>query len=128
MATDFGRDLSCVSDLTSTVSTTSGRRLVGEAIARRLQTPRGRLIKHPDYGYDLAGELGDDLDPADIARIQFSVEQECVKDERVVSAVASVTFVAGSLTVVITLTDAAGPFVLVLAVSGVSVTLLSVGL
>ena len=123
---DFGTDLSCVSDFTSTMSTVSGRRLVGEAIARRLQTPRGRLIKHPNYGYDIAGELNGDLDAADIGRIQSNVEAECVKDERVLQATAVVTFAANTLTVVITLVDADGPFALVLAVSEVSVTLLSV--
>lgn len=123
---DLGRDLSCVSDLTSTMSTVSGRRCLGEAIARRLQTPRGRLAKHPNYGFDLTGELGDDLSPADIARIQDGVEKECVKDERVFSATALITFTWTTLTVVITVTDGAGPFVLVLAVSGVSVTLVSV--
>jgi phage baseplate assembly protein W len=70
---DLGTDLGCVSDLTSTMSLVSGRRALGEACARRLQTPRGRLIKHPNYGYDLTGELNGDLAVADIARIQSNV-------------------------------------------------------
>lgn len=123
---DFGKDLSCVSDFTATMSTVSGRRLVAESIARRLQTPRGRLIKHPNYGFDLSGELGDDLSPSDIARIKAGAEAECVKEERVLSATVALTFLAGTLAVVIALTDAAGPFSLVLAVSAVSVTLVSV--
>src|ERR1700753_1342216 len=124
---DLGRDLSCVSDLTSTMSTVGGRRGLGESIARRLQTPRGRLVKHPNYGDDLAGELGGALDPADISRIQSKIEEQCAQEERVLSATVVVTFSGTALTVVITLVDAAGPFVLVLAVSGVSVTLVSVG-
>lgn len=123
---DLGIDLGCVSDLTATMSTVSGRRTLGEAIARRLQTPRGRLLKHQNYGFDLTGELGDDISPADFARIKDGVEAECAKEERVLSAVATLTFVAGALTAVITVVDAAGPFALVLAVSDVSVTLLSV--
>lgn len=126
MATDFGTGLSCVTDLTDTMSVVSGRRLVAEAIARRLQTPRGRLIKHPNYGFDVCGELNGDLSAADIARIQSGVEAECVKDERVLDATAVLTFAASKLTLVITLEDAAGPFVLVLAATAVSVTLLSV--
>lgn len=125
MATDFGTDLSCLTDLTSTMSTTSGRRLVGEAIARRLQTPRGRLLKHPNYGFDLAGAINDDLAQADIAAIGSSVEAECLKDERVIAASVVSTFVGGVLTVAITLTDADGPFVLVFAASSASVTLVS---
>ena len=107
------------------MSTSTGRRGLGEAMARRLQTPRGRLIKHPNYGYDLTEELGDDISTADLARIASSVEEECLKDERVLSCTAVVTFLAGVLTVVITLADAAGPFVLVLSVSAVSVTIVS---
>lgn len=124
---DLGRDLSCVSDLTKAMSASSGRRALGEAIARRLQTPRGRLIDDPNYGFDLTGEIDNDIAPADIARIQSGVEAECVKDERVLSATCVLTFVSSTLTAVITLVDAAGPFVLVVAASNVGVTLLQVG-
>lgn len=125
MATDFGTDLSCLTDLSPTMATVSGRRLLGEAVARRLQTPRGRLLKHPDYGFDLAGHLNDDLSQADIAAIGSGVEAECLKDERVIAAAVVSTFAGGTLTVVITITDADGPFVLVFAVTSASVTLVS---
>lgn len=125
MATDFGTDLSCLTDLSPTMSTVSGRRALGEAIARRLQTPRGRLLKHPNYGFDLASYLNDDLSQADIAAIGAGVEAECSKDERVIAASVVSTFAGGSLTIVITITDGTGPFVLVFAVSAASVTLVS---
>lgn len=123
---DLGADLACVSDLPDTMSMVSGRRALGEAIARRLQTPRGRLINYPNYGFDLTGELNDDLSPADFARIQSGVEQECIKDERVQSATCTLTFTAGTLTAVIVLVDGAGPFTLVLAATALDVTLLAV--
>lgn len=124
---DLGTDLACVSDLSPTMATVSGRRALAEAIARRLQTPRGRLLRYPDYGFDLAGEINGDVDATQIASIKDGVEAECLKDERVLAASAVVTYTGDTLTVVITLTDAQGPFVLVLAVSGVTVTLLSAG-
>jgi len=125
MATDYGTDLSLLTDLSPTMSTVSGRTALGQALARRLQTPRGRLLKHPNYGMDLAGRINDDLSQADIAAIASDVEAECSKDERVLACTAACVFAVGVLTVVITITDAAGPFPLVLAVSAVSVTLVS---
>lgn len=125
MATDLGTDLSCLTDLTATMSTVSGRRLLAEAIARRLQTPRGGLLKHPDYGFDLAGHINDDINASDIAVISSGVEAECLKDERVISATCACTFAVNTLTVVVTITDADGPFVLILAATAVSVTLVS---
>lgn len=125
MATDFGTDLDCLTDLSPTMATVSGQKAHGQALARRLQTPRGRLLKHPNCGLDLAGRINDDLSQADIASIASDVEAECMKDERTLAASVVCTFAASTLTVVITVTGASGPFVLVLAVSAVSVTLVS---
>lgn len=108
------------------MSETSGGHLVAEAIARRLQTPRGRLIDDPNYGFDLTGSLNDDLSQADIARISASVQGECQKDERVLSASVQASFVTGALIVSILLSLASGPFRLVLAVTAVSVQILQV--
>ena len=123
--TDFGTDLDLLTDLTINMRTISGRPALGQALARRLQTPRGRLLKHPNYGFDLAGRINDDLTQAEIAAIASDVEAECLKDERVLACSVSSVFAASTLTVVITVTDAAGPFALVLAVSAVNVTLVS---
>lgn len=123
--TDFGTDLDLLTDLSSTMATVSGRKALGQALARRLQTPRGRLLKHPNYGFDLAGRINDDLTQAEIAAIGSDVEAECLKDERVLACSVSSVFAASTLTVVITVTDAAGPFALVLAASAVNVTLVS---
>lgn len=117
--------MSCVTDIRPGM--VSGRRALGESVARRLQTPRGRLIDDPNYGHDLTGELNDDVTHADIARMSSSIEAECLKDERVLAAAAAVTFSAGVLVVTITLTDGAGPFVLVLKVTSLTLELLTVG-
>jgi phage baseplate assembly protein W len=129
VTTNFGSAWSCVSDLTLPSVQVSGNQVVAEAIARRLQTPRGGLIDDPNYGYDLTAWLNADVTPAQIASIQSSINAECTKDERVSSAASSVTFLSGALIVSVLLTTAAGPFTLVLSVSSLApnaVTLLSV--
>ena len=124
---DLGTDLSGISDLDPAMLEVSGRTGLAQAIARRLITPRGRLIDDPNYGFDLTGRVGNDLGPRDIAILESGIEAECLKDERVITADVTVVLGAGGiLTVSIGLQDGAGPFTLVLAVSDVTVALLTV--
>jgi hypothetical protein len=126
--TDYGEDFSCASDLATTLGTASGRTVVVEAIARRLTTPRGRLLGDEDYGFDLTDYANDDVSPADIAWIGSQVEAECLKDERVSLANTTAVLGAGDIltvTVAIVLSDG-DAFDLTLAVSSVSVPVLSV--
>ncbi len=128
--TDYGTDIAMTADLRGvdpTFASVSGRRCLSEALARRLQTRPGELIDDPDYGYDLIDELNDDLGPADVGRIVAQSALECKKDERVLDCTGSGSFVGGVLTVALGVTDGAGPFPLVLAVSSVGVTILKVG-
>lgn len=121
VAQNFGSCWSCISDLTMPSVMASGNQCVAEAIARRLQTPRGGLIDDPNYGYDLTAWLDADVTPAQIASIQSNVNAECVKDQRVTSAQSTVTFLpTGLLIVTIQLTTAAGPFSLTLSVSSLA--------
>jgi hypothetical protein len=124
--TDFGSDLSCISDLDSAGAEVMGRIGLAQALVRRLTTPRGRLLSDANYGYDLTGYMNDDLGVGDLARIRSGTEAECQKDERVISANANVQLLANALLVAITIQEGAGPFSLVLSVSSVTVTLLSV--
>jgi phage baseplate assembly protein W len=125
--TDFGTDISCVTDLADDGRTVTGRMVVAEAIARRLITPRGRLIDDPDYGYDLTAFINDDLTPAALAGLRSSTEQECLKDERVQGAEVEAELDAfGLLTVSVDLETADGPFSLVLAVSATTIAIISV--
>lgn len=127
--TDYGTDIAMTADLRGldpAFGSVTGRRCLAEALVRRLQTPPGRLIDDPDYGYDLIGEINDDLGPADAGRIAVEVTNEVQKDERVVSASTTASFALGVLTVSIEITDGAGPFRLVLAVTAVSATVLQV--
>ena len=124
MAAVLGTDWSCTSDVDPAGRMVSGRTCLAQAVYRRLITPRGVLIDDPNYGYDIAGELNDEVRPADVGRMQSAVQAECLKDERVVAASVTIVFAGGTLTVTIILTDSAGPFTLVLAVSAVTVKLL----
>lgn len=126
--TDYGQDFSCATDLETTLVTVSGRTTVIHAIVRRLGTPRGRLKDDADYGFDLAGYCNDDVSPRDLAWIQSQIEAECLKDERVIGALATVALGAGdvlTVTLALDLSDA-DSFTLVLAVSAVTIETLSV--
>ena len=124
---DFGTDLSCVKDCTEDMAEVTGRTGLAQAVARRYITPRGRLIDDPNYGFDLTEYVNDDLSPADIARIQAGAEAEAVKDERVEDAqVSLVVTTAGTMIVTVVLTDAKGPFTLVMSVTSTTVQLLTV--
>jgi phage baseplate assembly protein W len=122
-ATTYGSCWSCVSDLASPGTFVTGNRAIAEAIARRLQTPRGGLIDDPTYGYDLTDFVDADVSPADLARMQSNVVAECLKDERVSGASVSVLLTAaGVMIATIKLEPVGGqPFTLVLSVSAVAV-------
>ncbi len=124
---DYGRALSCVSDVSRESRTVTGHMVVAEALARRLGCPRGRLIGYPNYGYDLCQFVNADLNKRDLAAIRAGVEAECLKDERVEGASADVVLATdGTLTVTIEVVGAKGPFTLVLGVSSVTVEILKV--
>lgn len=127
MSTDYGFDVACVSD-TGLVDQviTSPQRVIGERVARRLQTPRGGLSAigdDPNFGWDVRQYTLGRLAPSDISKAQQQVSAECTKDEEVESADVSITFVSGgSLTITIRLTAATGPFTLTMNVSQLTVT------
>lgn len=125
--TDYGSAVSWVSDMAPEGHVVTGNRVVAEALARRLMTPRGRLIGYPNYGYDLTQFVNADMSERDLIAMQAGIKAECEKDERVESAsVASVLRSDGLMTVTINVVGAKGPFSLVLEVSAVTVKLLEV--
>lgn len=130
MTTDYGTDLSCTNDLTSTCATASGVTVVGQALYRRLITPRGRLLSDPKYGTDIRQWLNEDVAPANLAALQGAIQAECLKDERVLGAdvtIAAPARLTGAyiITIVVTLQQNV-TFDLVLSVTGVTVSLLQV--
>jgi phage baseplate assembly protein W len=125
--TDFGVDLSCVSDIEPSFDLVRGRTALAQALARRLGTPRGGLFYDPTYGYDLRAHLNAAIGPLDTFAIGAAVETECERDERVQRTTATVSFNAQTerLRVALVVEDADGPFPLVLEVSAVTVEILS---
>lgn len=128
MTIDLGTDLSTPdgADLDPLGGTVSGARAVGQAIARRLVTPRGGLLDDPSYGYDLRQLVGEALRPGDLATVQAEIADQCRADERVDDAAVTVTQSAGAVRVEIILAlEAVGPLRLVLAVSAVTSEILA---
>lgn len=127
--TDLGTDLSCFPDLDPAGNTVSGQTALAQAIARRLSTPRGGLFYDPAYGTDLRAFLNEGFTAQRAYGIQSAIETECAKDERVRSASAAVAFnvATQTLAVSVALTTADGPFKLILAVSQLSVAILTIG-
>ncbi len=125
---DFGSDISCVTDIDISGRSITGNRLVSESVARRWITPRGRLIRYPNYGFDITGYLNSDVSPADIAEIQAMSAQEALKDERVLRAKVAAAFDAptGSLQINAEITTANGPFRLVVNVTALTLEILSI--
>lgn len=113
---DFGTCWSAGPYLTQPATLASGKRVVGEAVARRWSTPRGRLLDDPNYGTDVTDAVNADLSPSDIKRWQTQLAQEAEKDERVLSCTVTVTLIDGVLTVTGAVDTADGPFTLVLTV------------
>lgn len=128
----WGVDMACVSDLDPMLRDQTGVMVYLEAIARRLQTPRGMLIGAPDYGLDIRGFLHGAVDLTRGPRlIAAKIEAECLKDERTTSCRASVRFLgaASNLTmeVDLDLDTSFGPFKLTLVASQVTVAILRAG-
>lgn len=121
---DFGTDLSALPDLSFGLK--SGRDNLAEAIARRLITPLGGLFYDPSYGLDLRQYLNEAITDEVRYEIETLVAAECEKDERVLSAEATLidTDLLRTLQLVIALETAEGPFRLILAVNAVSVEVL----
>lgn len=123
----FGLDVSCYvnGDLDATFAPMTGARVVAEAVARRLETPRGSLADDPDFGFDVISLLNDGASPTRLALSAAAIAAEAEKDERVLSADTTVVFDAGARTlrIRIALVTSAGPFPLVLDVSAAGLAL-----
>lgn len=112
----------------------TGRANVGEALIRRLTCARGTLIDVitppspgcANYGTDLTAFLNADVTARQLGMIGAAVNAECLKDERVFRCETKATMVGDLLIVDIAVVTATGPFKLVLAISQVSVAVLSV--
>jgi hypothetical protein len=88
----YGRDLSCVLDLTDGMDEVdpSSTLAIAQALVRRLVTPNGTLWDDPDYGEDIRGYLNRGTTLADLRDLEGKIRNECTKDDRVAQVVAQV--------------------------------------
>ena len=118
--TQFGTDILCVDDI-RTGRLARGIAVVAQRVYHRLITPRGTLLGHGDFGFDISGELGKRSSPGYEKVIASKVVQEVTKDPVVQSATCRATLSgqAGEKEIHLELhcQTADGPFELVVSVS-----------
>jgi phage baseplate assembly protein W len=125
--TDFGQDFDFFDDLNPQMTLVGGLQNLGQAIKHRLETGRGTLFYAPNYGLDTRAWLEETIDPAFLSTAAVQIQNEVLKDERVNAATVNATFDLASdiLTIQINVTTDNGPFVFILAVTSLTVTLLN---
>lgn len=124
---DLGSDISTFPDLDTTFSLISGRRVLAEAVARRLITPKGALWKHPSYGCDLRRYLNAVMTTQRLSQVKQEAEAQAEEDERVLACESTVKFDDASKTLLIRigLTDSLGPFTFTAGISQLGLTMLA---
>jgi hypothetical protein len=126
----FGRDLAClpnsdgILDLTSDMQEATGNDVLIQSIVRRHLTIKGSDIASPNDGIDVRVYIKAGLTQTDISGIAAAVQQELVRDQRILPST-TVTASYNTETLVLTLNEviqtASGPFSLTLAISQVTV-------
>lgn len=115
---DLGTDFAGGADLDPSLSLQSGERALGDAILRRLTTPRGGLPDYPEYGFDVSSLIGRTLTPNAIA--QRVLEQVRAEEEVEDASLDISTSDDGTaVTLKIKVLSAEGPFELTLAIDEV---------
>lgn len=120
---EFGFDISTFPDLDPRFRLISGPRVVVEAIARRLTTPRGSLLSDSDYGWDVRQLLLAEGDAKSDARALADIQAQAQADERVLSARVTLDRVGESLSITVRFTTQEGPFAFVLSVGAARIAL-----
>jgi len=82
-------------DLTLVPKKASGARRVGLRLARRLRTPRGHALGHPNDGTDISDALESTLDQRGAQNLRAAITAECLKDVSVKTCFTTVTLSNG---------------------------------
>ena len=125
---DYGTDLSCTTDLDPLGRLVSGNEIMVQVCVRRLYCGPGKLFSDPtDNSIDVRDFLSDDIGPTDLTRIQGLCAQALLGDQRILTAqvVAQYDTKLKTLTLAISCVGANGPFSLTLAVTALTVQLVS---
>jgi len=117
MATNYGSDSYCVTDVGLTdVQVTNPAVLIGQRVARRLQTPRGGLAAFggpADFGWDVRQYVMKKMDVSSRTTAQQQIENECLKDEQVLAVTVDLSVANdGTVTLKVLGVTSAGPFTL----------------
>jgi len=103
---DFGADLSGVTDLTPTLEEVSGALCVAQRIARSWLTPSGGIWHDPGHGEDIRQSINAVVYPS---RLAPRLQRQALRDECVEDAQVEVSFIEQTNTLeilaTITLTD-----------------------
>jgi len=128
MAADYGTDTWCEGDIRPDMRSASGRLLLRQDLACRLETAPGTLAWDPlggDYGYDLRALVN--TKQRDLTGITGRIAAECMKDDRVDAATCVARWEGDSILVDITVTDGDGPFPFTIRVTDLTVEILKQG-
>ena len=121
----LGSDVSSLPDLDPFLEIRTGPAVLGEALARRLMTPRGSLFSDPSYGMDVRAWLHESLTPLWLLGLRQAIQTEVEQDERVLCALAQLRVKGRQLHVALEVQTAEGPFSLTLSVNELTVALLT---
>lgn len=126
-AVDYGTDIEHLYDLGLRWGLVSGQANLAMAIVRRLSTTRGTLYYDLSYGFNLLEALNQSFTVTSLAALRSQIVAEVLKDQRVDTCRASVQTGQDTLTVVLEIVSADGPFDLVLGINALSVDVLNAG-
>jgi hypothetical protein len=119
----YGADISCTRDLDESMPEVSGQTALAQALARRLDCPRGGVPDDGDYGIDLRGYLNRGLTTDEVRGLAGAIRSELTKDDRVDTLRVTVTptptgeSIRVSIQVVPRDPTLGGPFTLTLALT-----------
>lgn len=117
-------DVSTYPDLDPAFGLLSEQAAIAQVCARRLETPRGSLRRHPSFGFNVRAYALAKIDERTRTMLRAEIAAEVVKDQRVRSARVTVEHANHVLTIKLELVTAQGPFTLLLAADQVSVRIL----
>jgi phage baseplate assembly protein W len=106
---DGGADIACASDPGRSFAVADGIRNLGNALTRRLTTPRGGLLSDPGYGVDVRRFLSAGVTAAQLAQVKSEVAAEVSKDDRVQNPDVTVTVNAQTASLTISVISELAP-------------------
>lgn len=130
MVSNFGTCMSVIwtaqgPDLGFTPAT--GIDVLAQSLMCRLTTPHGSVMGCPNDCIDVRDFVGSGMTQSDVQKAQAAIQAQIQRDERVLTSTVRATYNQATkvLGLTISVTSAAGPFTMTLAVSAVTVSLLN---